>query len=106
MKAGNVEHIALNPATATPLIMEVAETSENVKFTRHAEEKMIKRGITRLQVLRCLKKGHITEGPAPDIKGGWTFRMETLSAGDPITVIGSLYIEENGNKIVVITSYQ
>ncbi len=107
MTSGNVARMPLNSAMATPIIMAVAKTSANVQFTRHAEERMIERGITRLQILRCLQKGHITEGPnADNEKGGWTFRMETLSAGDPVTVIGALYIDENGNNIVVITAYQ
>lgn len=106
MTPENVAQLDLNPVTAIPLIREVAGTSEKVFVLPHAEERMTERGISRTQVLRCLKNGHITEGPAQDMKGCWKFRIEVLSAGDPITVIASLCLDENGNRIVVITAYK
>lgn len=106
MTTSDVAHLDLNPVTIAPLIKEVAGTSEKVFVTRHAEKRMTEKGITRAQVIRCLKNGRIMEGPAPDMKGCWKFGIEVLAAGDPITVIASLCLDENNNRIIVITAYK
>lgn len=105
MVKGDIARLDLNRVTIKPLIREVAETSKKVLFTRHVEERMIQKSITRAQIMRCLKHGHITEGPAQDMKGGWKFRVEVIAAGDSIKVVASLFINENNNNIVVITAY-
>ncbi len=47
---------------------------------------MLKRKINARQVLDCLLKGVITEGPALDLKGEWRVRMERVVAGDRVSV--------------------
>jgi Domain of unknown function (DUF4258) len=47
---------------------------------------MKKRRISVEQVLTCLEKGMMTEGPSLDVHGYWRCTMERLVAGDELTV--------------------
>jgi hypothetical protein len=102
---GNVVPIGLSPIQGTQLVREVAQDSGRVFFTHHAERKMRERHITRTQVLRCLTRGSVVEGPSRDVKGNWTMKLEALSAGELIAVVAALDRDEAGNSIIVITVY-
>ncbi len=87
----------------------VAKDADRVFFTRHAEERMIERNISRLQVLRCLIHGQMhTDYPKWDSRhSNWIARLETVSAGDVVTAIAALcYDDEIQEHIVVITTYE
>lgn len=84
---------------ALRLVRAAATDGRRVYFTGHAEARMRQRRITRRQVLACLGKGVIREGPGPDIKGNWSLRMERWVAGDKVTV--ALAIDALGDVIVV-----
>ncbi|MET0049173.1 MAG: DUF4258 domain-containing protein [Sedimenticola sp.] len=100
----NVVALDLSAARAQQVIKEIADDhSERVVYTAHAKKQMRKRHITRVQVLRCLRHGQITEGPARSAKGNWQFTIESYSAGIPVAV--ALDHDRNGNLIVVITTY-
>jgi Domain of unknown function (DUF4258) len=71
----------LSAPRATEIIRNAAKDSARVFFKVHAEQRMKKRRTTRIQVMRCLKHGAITEGPAPDVHGNWACRIEWISAG-------------------------
>lgn len=71
----------------------------------HAQARMDERGITWRQVVRCLAKGYITEGPAPDQKGGWKVTVETVSAGDQLAVVAAVNKDAQGNKAIVVTTF-
>ena len=105
MPVENVVELDLTRPMALRIIKGLAESSENIFVGKHAEKRMRERKITRTQVMRCLQKGHITEGPARSIKGNWEFKMEVFSAGEPVAVVAALDHDENGNYIVVITVY-
>lgn len=66
---------------------------------------MRKRRITRVQVLRCLANGKITEGPARGIKGNWKVSVEALSAGDVLRVVAALDQDDRGNYVIIVTAY-
>lgn len=102
----NVVAFDLSPAKAKEQIAEIAKNSGRVFFTDHAEERMIKRKITRKQVHCCLKHGVVIENPVRDLYGDWKVTLETLSAGDPITVVAVLRKDKKGELILVITSYK
>lgn len=59
----------LDAARARKILQEVAQDSGRVFFSDHAEKQMTRRRITRTQVLKCLRHGHIVEGPVRSIKG-------------------------------------
>ncbi len=105
MTDGNVLQMDLSPTTAKRLLSELARDSKRVFFTNHAEERMQQRGISRLQVLRCLQHGNLIEGPARDVHGKWVVTVEVLSAGDVVTVVAALDHDDAGNFVLVITTY-
>lgn len=84
---------------ALRMIREAATDSARVYLSGHAEKRMRQRRITRVQVLECLRRGQITEGPVLDIKGNWTCRVERLVAGDQVKV--AVAIERRSNLTVI-----
>lgn len=101
----NVVTLDLDPVRALQIVREIAEDSARVFFTEHAEKRMKQRKISRTQVLKCFAHGQITEGPVRSASGNWTLTMEVLTAGDIVTVVSALDHDEDGNYILVITSY-
>jgi hypothetical protein len=103
--AGVVSLISLNEAQARSILGSVCVDSSRVFFSRHAEERMVERDITRSQVFTCLKNGVFIEGPARGSKGNWEFKLEVHAAGDVIRVVAALDSDNKGDFVVVITSY-
>jgi len=66
---------------------------------------MDERKITTVQIIRCLKSGTITEGPARGLKGNWEMTFGSLAAGDPVTTVIALKQDKKGNYILVVTVY-
>ena len=91
----------LTAAKARVLLREAARDSARVAFTDHAVSQMRRRRITRAQVLRCLGNGRIAEGPAVDVRGRWSCRVEGMAEGRGIGVAAGF--EAPG--IVVITAF-
>lgn len=103
----NVEPLALSGDRAKKIVAKLAEDSSKVFFSKHAEEMLAKRKITRTQVLKCLRCGYISEGPFMNDNDNWQMTFETVSAGDPITAVAAL--EKNGKGefilVIIITTY-
>jgi len=95
----------LSPVKARQIVAEIAEDSSRIFFSDHAEEKAAKRRITRTQILKCLRYGHLTENPYRDIYGDWRVTLETVSAGDPITAVAAIKKNKKGEIILIITAY-
>ena len=93
----------MNPRLALRMVRAAARDSARVYFTAHARAQMRQRRITRLQVIECLLRGQITEGPAPDVRGGWRCRVERFVAGDEVAV--AVAIDQEAG-IVVITVFE
>jgi len=87
------------------MLREIAKDSSRVSFLDHAEDSMEERGITRPQVLRCLREGKIIQGPGIDDFGLWRMGLKTIAAGDIVKVIASLDYDDKGNYVIVITTY-
>ena len=90
---------------ALKILREVAKDSERVFPTDHCEKQLAKRKISRTQVLRCLLRGNIVEGPSLSLKGNWEMAVETMTAGNAIRVACALDKDEKGDFIIVITAY-
>lgn len=87
-------------------IKNLAANSANIFLIDHAKKSMKKRHITLNQVIQCLLKGKITEGPYRDIgSGNWRVRMEYYSAGQCIKVVAELMTNDKNEKIIVITTF-
>lgn len=78
----------MKPAEAMRQIRARVASSDNVVFIPHARQQMRKRGVDALQVIRCLQRGFITEGPYRDIKSGqWRCNVEAIAGGDLLRVV-------------------
>jgi len=96
----------ITPAAARKRIAEAAQDSAKVIFTRHAHERSGQRNITRRQVINCLNHGRFIENPYWDqIHGGYKFTMQTVDAGERVSVAAALYKKDNGDYVVVITVF-
>lgn len=96
--------LQLSGAAALKIVRVCATDSGRVFFTHHAEKRMRERKITRPQVLACLRKGKIIEGPSSDIKGRWNCVMEYFSCGERITVVVGVERDDDG-YIAIVTVY-
>lgn len=102
----NVLELDLTPATAKRILREIIDADDaRVFFTGHAETRMVERGITHKQVLRCLRNGQFAEGPYRGIQGNWEMKLEQISAGDVVSVVAALDYDDDRNITIVITTY-
>lgn len=87
-------------------IRKVAQDSSRVYLSKHVQDRMEERGITQIQVLRCLCSGDFLEGPILDSEKqlGWKSTQRALSAGVWVEVVSKL-IERADGHIIVITAY-
>jgi hypothetical protein len=96
----------LSPVNALRIIREVAEDSARVVFLSHPRKQMRQRKIMPTQVLKCLKRGAIIEGPARDIKGNWRCTLNWRHAGDEVSVVVAIKHDHNmRRKLLVITAF-
>ena len=93
----------MTPHQAKAILNDLASDGQRVFFTRHAEERMVEREITRMQVLRCLQVGSFEEEPARDVRGNWAMRLRLFTAGEYIRVAVALDEDQHGNLAVIIT---
>jgi len=61
--------------------------SKCVIFWPHANRKAKARSITQRQMLTCLEKGVVTEGPYLDAYGNWKLNITRMAAGQEITCV-------------------
>ncbi|MCA1778639.1 MAG: DUF4258 domain-containing protein [Xanthomonadaceae bacterium] len=96
----------MSPAEAKRLISEIAQESERVFISPHAQERMDDHGIDRLDVQRCLINGTIEEGPYnPKIAStNWRVRMAGVVAGQRIKVVAEI-AENDAEQVIVITAF-
>lgn len=97
---GRVLPFRLSRSQGLKLIREAAEDTGRIILTHHAERRMRQRRITMTQVIACLRKGVITEGPALDIKGCWACRIERTVAGDEVKVALAI---DPPSRVVIVT---
>jgi hypothetical protein len=97
----------LNPDRAKEFLSKVADDdTARVIWTEHARQRTRDRDITTSQVMRCIRHGKITEGPAPEVKGGWRMTLDVLAAGDPIRAVVVLTHHYNNDSIIVVTTHE
>src|SRR2546422_962882 len=77
--------LRLSRQQATAVIREVAKDSRNVVPVGHGKERCRQHRFTRRQMMICLQRGVVTEGPAPNIRGHWQVNVTRLAAGEEMT---------------------
>ena len=105
-KRSKVARMSLSPATALRIVGQLAKDSNKVFFVAHALMRMRQRKISRPQVLACLLRGGLIEGPAIDVKGNWRFTMRYVAAGDTVSVVVALdWQVQSSSHVLIITVF-
>lgn len=92
----------LGVGEAETLIRRLSEQSENVRTTKHVRERLVEREIRFRQVLTCLRKGAVTEGPFLNGFGNWQVTITRLAAGQDLSLAVAI---EWPNRLIVITAF-
>ncbi len=87
---------------ARDLIRRLAQDSKNVIVITHAKQRQGERNISRRQIMTCLQKGAISEGPFLNMHGNWQVNVQRLAAGEQITCVVAI---EHEQKLIVITAF-
>lgn len=98
----NVIQFTLKETDALRIIRDIAEDTERVMFLPHAKLRQKQRRIDDSQVLMCLRKGHVVEGPFQDIKGHWRCTLRRLVAGDDVSIVVSF---NTSDRLLVIAVF-
>lgn len=101
-KSGRTPVKQLGLHDAKTLVQRLAQNSNNVFVVSHGKARQGERGISRRQIMKCLQKGVITEGPFRNKFGNWQVNMTRLAAGEEITCVVAI---EDGQLLVVITAF-
>jgi hypothetical protein len=102
----NIVSFDLTAPAALKAIRRLAQDSSAVFLLAHVKKRMKQRHITIGQILKCLLKGSITEGPYREIStGNWRVRLELKDAGQLVAVVAELYTSDSGEKIIIITTF-
>ncbi|WP_223507796.1 DUF4258 domain-containing protein [Pseudomonas sp. BF-B-25] len=91
---------------ALEIIREIAMNSGRVFYSTHARSRMTDRDITMPDVMECLSRGQITDGPARMPSGDWRFTISWFRAGSPLQVVGAIDIDDDGTYLVIVTTIQ
>ena len=98
-----LSNFQLTRPKALTLVRQLAADSGNVVFVTHALRRMKLRKISPKEVIGCLLRGVIVEGPALGIKGTWELAMERTGAERRLHVALAIDLPK---RLVVITVYE
>lgn len=91
---------------ALELIRELSQGSDRIFYSKHARLRMTEREISMPDVMDCLAKGQITEGPYKAPGGDWRFTISWFRAGSPLQVVGAIDVDDDGKYLVIVTTIQ
>ena len=91
---GNVARYRLTPAVAEQRIRHLAADSGNVKWSKHALQRMAEREIFDVDALRVMRRGMITSNPEQTPGGEWKCKVTlnlrgTREAGVVVIILKS-----------------
>ncbi|UPG95301.1 DUF4258 domain-containing protein [Luteibacter aegosomatissinici] len=95
--------IRLSATKALSRLRSIATDPANVAITRHAESRMIERGISSEQMLHCLRRGHLSGSPVVDEHDNWKFGVELYIAGDHLCFV--VAVNPLDPQVLVITAF-
>ncbi|MGD0961056.1 MAG: DUF4258 domain-containing protein [Methylomonas sp.] len=101
----NVKFLKMTDNDALSILRDCATDDKRVYFSKHAEQRMVERNITRLQILKCLTKGRITESPYRDVKGDFRLTIEHYTAGNVVSVAVAIKFNDNRVYTVIVTVF-
>ena len=102
MPETNQAPVNLTILEALRVIRELAADSASVITLRHAQQRMRQRGITRMDIERCLQRGSITEGPFMNDHGHWQVTMRRHAASEEMQCVVAI---DWATRLLIITVY-
>lgn len=86
------------------LVHNLAQNSARVIFTGHCLERLVERGVTTGEALRCLKRGRITSGPDYDAEHKtFKFRMSEAPPRDVVCIVAAVEPDPVPGELFAIT---
>ena len=98
--------MSLTSAEAKQKLRELALDTSRIKLSKHARERMMERNISFKQIICCFEFGDITEGPYMNIRGDYQLNVSVRSAGEYITTVVVIKMNENGDSSIVVTTFK
>jgi hypothetical protein len=92
----------LSRQQALAVIREFAKDSMDVFAVGHAMQRLKQHRFTRRQMMTCLQRGIITEGPALNSRGHWQVNVTRMAAGEEMTCV---VVIEWDQRLVVRTVF-
>ena len=92
----------LSTHDAQRLVRLLAQDSKNVFIIAHGRKRQAKRGISRRQIMTCLQKGVVSEGPFINAHGNLQVNVTRLAAGEEITCVVAI---EHETQLIVVTVF-
>lgn len=89
---------------ALEIIRALSQVSERIFYSPHAKARMIERGVSMPDVMDCLGKGLIREGPYQQPGGDWIFTISWFRAGSPLEIVGAIDVDDEGTFLVIVTT--
>ena len=100
---GNGVPFKVGRPQALAMVREIASRKKGVAIVSHARTRLEQCGITRRQVMICLQRGSITEGPFLNNHGNWQVNVSRLAAGEQITCVVAI---EWDRRLIVISAFE
>jgi|ERR1700691_5469325 uncharacterized protein DUF4258 len=100
-----VRKIVLSADDAQERIRDISWESGSVIFTRHAEERMEQRDISRPQVLEALRSGYVDDPPTEEFAGEWKCKVTSNLRGRTIGVV-TVIVEARSQLIIVTVEWE
>ena len=89
------------------LVHALAKDSAKVVITMHCQERMVQRGISAIEVIRCLRRGSILRPPIYNkVKRSYEFRMSEPAPRDVICVIAAINPIPEPDKLFAVTVWE
>lgn len=98
--------MCLTSAEAKLKLREFATDTSKIKLSKHARERMKERNISFKQIICCFEHGDITEGPYMNIRGDYQLNVFVRTAGEYITTVVVIKMNENGDSSIVVTTFK
>jgi hypothetical protein len=105
MSSGKVVQLVLGATRARAIIRECCGDTNRLIWTEHAIKQMIARRISPQQVINCLLRGQLYEGPARSPRGDWKCTLRYTTAGTRIEVAVAINVIAEPTVTVVVTTY-
>jgi hypothetical protein len=89
------------------LVHALAKDSAKVVITMHCQERMAQRGISAIEVLRCLRRGLIQRKPIYNkAKCSYELRMSEPAPRDVICVVAAINPTPPPDKLFAVTVWE